>query len=852
MIKKIIFLLSLTLLVMGCTGGETGLNPNQVVVDPPIVPAIDPTNTDENLLVYIVSTPAATDAPRTVEFQYRADQIDNLEEDFVYSYKLEQNGTVIKSEDYVTYTAIKFTELIANSQCSFKIKAHNKKTGKTSQIEQSYEFRVTNSSEIDPFVENIELTVKLDKSTIKAGEDLVMTFNMRNKSDEAYEFLPSTNLDTRDKWTLTDDGSPNKIEAGEIIEFTRTYNLKEYENLLIISSQVEDLDSGSIKIASGKTIKIPDTEDMSVDLKKVEIRSSVAEIFPGEIGIKIYYTVKNNVNSTVTIKDIVARFYDLEGNDLTEYFTDTTTDTKTLPAKAELSVYHIYNVGAVPAGNLFVDATVTISYEGEEASDNSSDEIGKIKVVDKGKGILKAWIAYPEGAVDGVVSLGQDFTVYAKIDYDGNADYNYDGEISIDDDALDGMRIAVGSQTTTFNLNQQVQWTMRAGTIPISGNLRVYIKTPPNDSSEDIDLEFETEEVLISMQTVDEAELDIETGIETDDYGAKDGMIKAGTELAVYATVFNKSVTEASGTVRMRLRESTMGGFKIVAGETLVKEVEVGAKATWILKAPTTKEVSNIEIEFLNLPEDPNSNVELTISLNSGDNIRVQSLQAADIQLKNVTVLQEEAEPGEDSIPIVFDIQNIGGVDIKVESLKANFTQNGVDVSEKWILSEINVNNNSIIAPGETRGITAYYRLMNNIFDGTDLVGEVTIAGEVTVSDIETGEEITDLQPKVIDSIRIRDRVAPVSVAGEDITAAVGDVITLDGSGSTDNVGITSWSWIIYTERGTSMLSTALTGETRLYTIGSDFTAGTYRVELKVNDAERNGTVSDTLILTIE
>ncbi len=90
-------------------------------------------------------------------------------------------------------------------------------------------------------------------------------------------------------------------------------------------------------------------------------------------------------------------------------------------------------------------------------------------------------------------------------------------------------------------------------------------------------------------------------------------------------------------------------------------------------------------------------------------------------------------------------------------------------------------------------------------------------------------------------TIYVVDNVPPVANAGQNQTAVVGTAVTLNGSASTDNVGIVNYTWAV---QGAAV---ALYGETQSYT----FTAvGKYNVTLTVRDAAGNiGT--DTIVVTV-
>jgi PKD repeat protein len=90
-------------------------------------------------------------------------------------------------------------------------------------------------------------------------------------------------------------------------------------------------------------------------------------------------------------------------------------------------------------------------------------------------------------------------------------------------------------------------------------------------------------------------------------------------------------------------------------------------------------------------------------------------------------------------------------------------------------------------------------------------------------------------------SIVVTDNDAPLADAGPDKTGIVGEQVQFDGSGSTDNIGITSYSW----DFGDGSEDT--TGETASHVYS---TVDSYTVTLTVRDAE-GLTDTDTLTVTV-
>ncbi|MFQ6126908.1 MAG: PKD domain-containing protein [Candidatus Heimdallarchaeota archaeon] len=88
----------------------------------------------------------------------------------------------------------------------------------------------------------------------------------------------------------------------------------------------------------------------------------------------------------------------------------------------------------------------------------------------------------------------------------------------------------------------------------------------------------------------------------------------------------------------------------------------------------------------------------------------------------------------------------------------------------------------------------------------------------------------------------LKDVTPPVADAGSDQTVAEDTLVTLDGSGSSDNVGITNYTWTFM-----DVTSKTLTGVNPTYTFS---TPGTYTVALKVTDAAGNH-ATDTVTIKV-
>ena len=93
--------------------------------------------------------------------------------------------------------------------------------------------------------------------------------------------------------------------------------------------------------------------------------------------------------------------------------------------------------------------------------------------------------------------------------------------------------------------------------------------------------------------------------------------------------------------------------------------------------------------------------------------------------------------------------------------------------------------------------------------------------------------------------ITVTDNDAPTAEAGPDQSVLVDELVTFDGSSSSDNIGITSYSWDFDASDGIQVDATGVT------TSHTYETAGDYTVTLTVDDAAGNGPISDTLTVTV-
>ncbi|WP_162562420.1 PKD domain-containing protein [Salinigranum rubrum] len=111
-----------------------------------------------------------------------------------------------------------------------------------------------------------------------------------------------------------------------------------------------------------------------------------------------------------------------------------------------------------------------------------------------------------------------------------------------------------------------------------------------------------------------------------------------------------------------------------------------------------------------------------------------------------------------------------------------------------------------------------------------------TYSADLTVTDLVGN---TDTATR---TVTVQDVTAPVADAGSNRTVHVNTAVSFDAGGSTDNVGVDSYSWDFGDSSGTN-------GETPTHTYGS---TGTYQVQLDVTDAAGNTGTDDITVEVVD
>ena len=819
---------------------------------------------DSNIYLEITSKPLENGAETVVEFQYKASQDGYSASDFEYTYELvgietlEIDGlsNVYKFVDQINK---KFYGLENGVNYTFQVWARNKKTEK---ISPSNIFSFTVKQEDNTKIsDNISLDyIYTDKNSLNEGDEITLKIGVTNIGEEDLSVIPSIVFNTTTIYSesINENSSfqsgevvgMEKIAAGETIEIEKIYTIQtgtvdgnSLDKLFYAIAKIEIPSEEKETESKSRKFQIYANNKMDINIDEVTVLQT--EVTPGEQEIKIRYTISTFNNAEVLINDITPIIKKMDGTDVSDEWIDTNSgESKIITGVGYIT--RSYNLSPqATVGNMIVDATLTgIGENNFELTALHAEKGDTITVLDRGIADLDVWIAYPEGAVDGIVSENQEFTVYGMVSYNGSVKFSDYGEVELNIDNLDGVRIMTGTKKQQIVMNEQMQWTIKAGVIPIIGNIKMEIIKKPIEKETLSEIDFINTEKFIQLQVLEKPELELETGVEEDNYGGNDGVLRDNSEFEVYAIVTNINDNKISGDIKISLDLSGISGVELAPGEILTKSGTIDSKIIWILRTPIGNRTGSLRFNLEEVPED----------VNTGENAEYEDVETLLIKVKHIGELNlqqvycdwTEVDPGQSRIPIKFDIENNGDTDIRLIDVKVEFTSLGIDLGEKWTQTDTTINTDTLILGNTIQTITAYYKLKENIFDDTDILGSVTISGSVRGEEIISKEILEDLEPRMDDIIIVNDRIAPVAIASADITTAkVGEDIIFTGENSTDNNEIRYYSWDF---DDSDEILESVRGEIIVHSYKK---VGVYKVILMVNDIDNNGPATTEILITV-
>jgi len=103
-----------------------------------------------------------------------------------------------------------------------------------------------------------------------------------------------------------------------------------------------------------------------------------------------------------------------------------------------------------------------------------------------------------------------------------------------------------------------------------------------------------------------------------------------------------------------------------------------------------------------------------------------------------------------------------------------------------------------VVSENGSYHLDGMHAVFGQVFEGFDNL--------TSISEVPTDANGAPLEPVVIRRVVRLDAEAPDPVPPEDMTVEVGKRITLDGSLSTDDIGIVNWTWYIHDGNATTVL----------------------------------------------
>ena len=128
------------------------------------------------------------------------------------------------------------------------------------------------------------------------------------------------------------------------------------------------------------------------------------------------------------------------------------------------------------------------------------------------------------------------------------------------------------------------------------------------------------------------------------------------------------------------------------------------------------------------------------------------------------------------------------------------------------------------------------YAVFGRVVSGMDVVDAIAA--------VPVDQNERPLNPVTMTTVRLYDVTPPTADAGKDFDGYIGNRIELDGSRSSDDIGVASYIWTFVHEGKAVMLD----GERPDYRFKE---AGDYTITLTVEDATGNS-ASDTVVLTVK
>ena len=846
--KKIISLIMVVILmnVTGCLGGsETDKKSDENLKNPDKVNMIiDSTNIDADLILTINSNdrPPTTGALKTENIIYGAKYRDDRASDLIYEYSFEEGGNLLETKVQTNSLEKVFYNLKAETTYKFTVLAYDKLTKKVSEA-KTVQFITGSEGSLNPktpFMEKVTFDINLDKKIVFLGETLTIKFTVENSDKKEYKIEPYVDLLTRDGWEFVSSDAPEILEKESgLVTFKEVYKLNKIVGTKTIQVGSSIKSGGEILPIQNNNIDVLDGYNTLI-LESATASAKNLKVLPGQSGIQVTYVVNNKTTNSIEITDIESKFTDSEGNDVSSEWSMTTTDFKTAFTGSRSTLVSYTLSQTATTGTIYLDAVIKGEIDGIEIVSGRAISVGKLTVGSVPEASLELWTAYPEGAKDGTISLDQEITIYGKVNYSGTERMN-DGKLRLRINGLDGTRPIEGTVDRDIKANEQMEWVIKAGKEVVEGNIELYVTQTPTigRSPFEENVEFISKSVKLELKVEEEPKLHMSTIYINDYYGGNDGIVKLDSTFKAGVKLENATKNEVSGNVRVKIVLSDIDNprLNLAPGENFIKEGAVGEELIWDLVGRTVGR-ENVTFEVLSLPNDENRDEVVALTSDSEYKLFYEVIKGPKIKLLRIfpnvdSMLQ--VDPGDSGIVVRMEVQNSGDVDLRVTDLNLTFTQKGEELSDKWKVTAFDKDMD--LTKGMIAEVRAYVSLMENIGDDTDIIGDVTIDGNITVMDVDTKEIVTASGSIQLGKIRVEDIIDPTPVIGAPETALVGEEITFDATESTDNVEIRHYYWDFNYDPTATYNHSDRAGEK---VIKAYDTPGIYIVKLRLIDAAGN------------
>jgi hypothetical protein len=243
-----------------------------------------------------------------------------------------------------------------------------------------------------------------------------------------------------------------------------------------------------------------------------------------------------------------------------------------------------------------------------------------------------------------------------------------------------------------------------------------------------------------------------------------------------------------------------------------------------------------------------------SFSVNKAEQARTNYLNSIDYACINYIdgSLAEYKKKIKDGTIIEIELKNYFQYIKLREEIRANVYKNSADQAKNNMWGEFfNIKYPNFIYQGVDyignilTGQSTEDAIANLNYLSTESIKSANIIRASTFDHLIIQDDYSNFK-RWLSSIEVSDTTPPIANAGFDQVVKINEIVFFDGSGSNDNVGITSYSWDFDDSDGIQGDANG-TFSSHIYE-----SSGTYTVTLTVNDGNGNGPKIDTLKVVVE